>query len=210
MPLCFRRGKLPTSTPSPTRPPVRPSPSGDPSAGTPSNQLLALEPGQPLRNRKRRGSRMGQGPHPGRRVFPHHHHCLRRPHSALPAPGGHLSGRRKGLSAGVWGHLPVRVRGRRQGQGRAGRLPGAGAARSAVNRARSRSSSRAGTPGALLRRLLPAPTPGAQAPPRSESPALPPPRRWASPAAPSPALCVGARRVGAGARGLQPPLPGPN
>nr|XP_019588846.1 PREDICTED: uncharacterized protein LOC109448217 [Rhinolophus sinicus] len=67
----------------------------------------------------------------------------------------------------------VRGRGRRQRQGRAGRLPGAGAARSADNRARSRRSSRAGTPGALLRRLLPAPTPGAQAPPsRSCQPCL--------------------------------------
>lgn len=70
MPLCFRRGKLPTCTPSPTRPPVRPSPAGNPSAGTPSNQRLALTPGQPLRNRKQRGSGMGQRPHPGRRVFP--------------------------------------------------------------------------------------------------------------------------------------------
>lgn len=58
--------------------------------------------------------------------------------------------------------------GTRVGQGKAGsggRLPDAGAARSAVSRADSRSSSRAGTRGALLRRLFPAPTPGARAPP---------------------------------------------
>lgn len=41
---------------SPTRPPVRPSPAGNPSSDTASNLRLALQPQQPLRNRKQRGS----------------------------------------------------------------------------------------------------------------------------------------------------------
>lgn len=171
MRLCFRRGKLPTCTPSSTRPPMRPSPAGNPSRDAPSNQPLALEPGQPLRNRKQR-SGMGQRPQPGRWVFP-----ITTPSPAPPAlgaarPAGPPLPAAERPLCGHRGHLPVRgrSRGRGQRQGRAGRLPGTGAARSAVSPARSRSSSRAGTPGALLRRLLPAPTPGSRCPPRHPVP----------------------------------------
>lgn len=103
------------------------------------------------------------------------HHPRPRARRCPPRSGTSLRGGKASLrtSRAPTGAGP----GTRVGQGRAGpgdRLPDAGAARSAVSRAGSRSSSRAGTRGALLRRLLPAPTPGARAPPApGDPPSLP-------------------------------------
>lgn len=104
----------------------------------------------------------------GRRVCPITAPSPAPPRSPLPAPRRHLSPRRKGLSAGIAGTYRCGTGDEGEArQGRiGGRLPNAGAARSAVSPAGSRSSSRAGSRGALLRRLLPAPTPALGLPPR--------------------------------------------
>lgn len=94
------------------------------------------------------------------------HHPRPRAPRCPPRADTSLHGRKASLRAS-WAPTGAGP-GTRVGQGKAGsggRLPNAGAARSAVSPAGSRSSSRAGTWGALLRRLLPAPTPGARAPP---------------------------------------------
>lgn len=102
---------------------------------------------------------------PGRRVFP-----ITAPSPAPPAtrrcpprvatsPGGGKASLR--ASRAPTGAGPGSRAGAGQGRPPAGRRCG----QERRLRARSRSSSRAGTRGALLRRLLPAPTPGARAPP---------------------------------------------
>ncbi len=126
-PLCFRRGKLPMCTPSPTRPLVRPSPAGNPSPGAPSNLRLALQPGQPLRNRKQRGRGTQQHPQPGSPAVP-----ITAPSSGPAALGAARPARPPPRAAKrplrrPRGHLPVRGRGCGQGQGRAGQgRPAAG------------------------------------------------------------------------------------
>lgn len=174
-PFVFRRGKLPAGTPFPTRPPVCPSPAGNPSPGAPANLPLALGPGQPLRNRKQRGSGTGQRPQPGLPVFPSPHPA--RTSSLAPAaPRGHLSGRRKGLSAGIGGTYQC---GAGAGAGAAGR---ARLGRPRAGRCGQERRFAGSLPlllprpdwGALLRRPLPAPHAGRGAPPApSGRPCLP-------------------------------------
>lgn len=160
---------MPMCTPFANTPPCAPIPRRESKLRhTASNLRLALQFQQPLRNRKQRGSGIRiESPHGVAGSSPITAPSPAPPRSALPARRRHLSPRRKGLSAGIAGTYRCGAgdEGRARQAGSGGRLPDAGAARSAVSRAGSRSSSRAGTRGALLRRLLPAPTPGARAPP---------------------------------------------
>lgn len=111
--------------------------------------------------------------------LPHHRTIARAPpHSALPAPRGHLSRRRRGLSAGIGGTYRCGAGAGAASRGRAG---------PAACRAQVR-------PGALSPLLAPAPPPApvlgalscaACSPPPSPALGLPP-RRVAGPASPTP------------------------
>lgn len=109
----------------------------------------------------------GSVPTRGRRVFPITAPSPAPPRSALPAPRRHLSPRRKGLCAGIVG--TYRCGAGDEGRARQGRV-GRPSARRRCGQERGLTGwlpllLRAGTRGALLRRLFPAPTPGAPAPP---------------------------------------------
>lgn len=164
---------------SPTRPPVRPSPAGNPSPGAPSNLRLALQLGQPLRNRKQRGSGIRHCPQARSPGLPHHS-----PPSPAPPALGAARPARPPLSVaerplcGHRGHLPMRGQSHGQGPGRSGP-----AARGAQV-----------PPGAPSPRLAPAPPPApglgalscaACSPPPRPALGLPP-RRVAGRASPTP------------------------
>lgn len=167
-PLCFRRGKLTTCTPSPTRPPVRPSPAGNPRPSAPPNLQLALEPGHRFETESKEKAGFSSAPSPvaGVQGLPHHRTIARAPRTRRCPPraatspcGGKASWRASGAPTGAG---PGPRAGAGQGRPPAPRRCG----QECCLPSRSSSSSRAGTPGALLRRLLPAPTPALRLPPR--------------------------------------------